>query len=620
MLNPGFSCVVARIAVAFFLLIAATVFVIAASPALAEWLGISRLGSVDAVASEIRHYLFIATPLAILAAILASGTRTISTVSCIAFALAATLIFLPWVPAWFVIALIVGILIKPNGTNRFPVLTAQATTSMDTRGLPDEIWVCVLAAAGIGLRLLSFEEPFERDLMIYATVAEGWLRGMPLYSEMWDHKPPAVHVAYAAAIAAFGLNPLAIFALNCTAFLATLFGIYVAATKLGGPIAALPAVLIWLVIGTDPLMQANQPNVEVFLNASLVWALALVLPGETATKVRHLYLAGILLFIATAFKQVAVFYAFSIAIALVLAALDRGEVSATIRRVGVAFGAVGLIGWTAIFAFFFLRGEFDAFWFAAFEYNQAYAGSIWRNWAAALHRFDDFQISRPYAVFFFAAATFHACHWRSPNHRIMLAAYIGAFLASAAPGRLYWHYFQLLMPCLAISGGYIAAFIVPRFIRILTVTSGLAWAAVSIGYLNSDQLVHVKYGSGGSALAAVSSKELGSLLRNHPELDGKIYHWGTDPGVYFWQGGGTPVGLTYHIPLLHPSKGAMMEQKLLKDLRLVEPVIVVAREEILNREDEVTGWIKHCYSETSEFGSFDELTVLRRNEAEVEGC
>ena len=63
-----------------------------------------------------------------------------------------------------------------------------------------------------------------------------------------------------------------------------------------------------------------------------------------------------------------------------------------------------------------------------------------------------------------------------------------------------------------------------------------------------------------------------------------------------------------------------MEQKLLKDLRLVEPVIVVAREEILNREDEVTGWIRHCYSETSEFGSFAELTVLRRNEAEVEGC
>ena len=40
--------------------------------------------------------------------------------------------------------------------------------------------------------------------MVYTTVADGMLDGRTLYQSIWDHKPPAIHVTYAAAVALFG--------------------------------------------------------------------------------------------------------------------------------------------------------------------------------------------------------------------------------------------------------------------------------------------------------------------------------------------------------------------------------------------------------------------------------
>src|SRR5438874_11529227 len=64
------------------------------------------------------------------------------------------------------------------------------------------------------LRLHTYHEPLERDLTTYAVIAHEMLDGKALYSELWDHKPPAIHVTYAAAELIAGYGPKSILLMN----------------------------------------------------------------------------------------------------------------------------------------------------------------------------------------------------------------------------------------------------------------------------------------------------------------------------------------------------------------------------------------------------------------------
>src|SRR5437868_1023590 len=65
--------------------------------------------------------------------------------------------------------------------------------------------VLLLLASSIALaRLHTWDEPMERDLTTYAVIGHQLLRGRSLYSDLWDHKPPAIHISYAFADYLFG--------------------------------------------------------------------------------------------------------------------------------------------------------------------------------------------------------------------------------------------------------------------------------------------------------------------------------------------------------------------------------------------------------------------------------
>ena len=608
----------ARFGMGAFWVAAVALFAFAALPGLLRMAGVADWAVSGEVAGQVREILIILTPLAIYGAMVAAGASPTRLWAGLAVALG--FVVLPNIHVWAVALLTLGLCLKPNGKLRFPQLASPAGRIVGRDGPTDVTLVIGLALVGVALRVLTIEEPFERDLMIYAAVADGWLRGAPLYAEMWDHKPPGVHSLYAIAIWLFGLTPIAIFALNAAAFLVTLTGVLLAATRIGGSVAGLPAVLIWVVLGSDPLVQANQPNVEVFLNASLIWAVALLLPRPGGLGWRSIVGAGVLFLIASSFKQVAIFTALSTTIALILSERSLARAGRAVLKYGLVMGLIGAAGWAAVFSYYYLRGDFDAFRFAVIEYNRYYAGNIFANWANGFEAFGNWAVSQGYAALFLAAAVFHLANWRKASHLLLLGAYLGAFLAFAAPGRLYAHYFQLFAPLLAVTGGYLAAFVVPRLARLGVVAAGLVWVAVSFGYLNEDRIGYVKYGTGGSGAAAMSSRELGKALRAMPEFAGSIYHWGADPGVYFWQGGGAPVGLTYNLPLEHPTEGPVLEARLLADLIALKPKLVVARAGQLTGDDAITRWVVTCHVVTDEFGAFPELvTLLRRTDAGA-GC
>ena len=70
---------------------------------------------------------------------------------------------------------------------------------MPAARLPVVLLLLLGLVAGTVLRTPLLDLPLERDEGAYAVVATEMLRGAVPYRDVWDHKPPGVYVAYAAA-------------------------------------------------------------------------------------------------------------------------------------------------------------------------------------------------------------------------------------------------------------------------------------------------------------------------------------------------------------------------------------------------------------------------------------
>ncbi|UWQ89500.1 hypothetical protein K3727_11735 [Rhodobacteraceae bacterium M382] len=461
-------------------------------------------------------------------------------------------------------------------------------------------WAIGLIALSAALRLSVLDEPFERDLMVYAMVARSWLEGLDLYAQAWDHKPPAIYVVYAGAIGLLGQEPLAIWALGILAFGCTLVGVKLAADRLAGPRAGLAAMAVWSVCGNDVLLQANQPNVEVFMNACLVWALVLLLPtAKHPNRPHNVLAAGLMFFLASVFKQIAVFPAVLAAVWLFWTGMTSGPeksgTRATAALKSVAVLAIpGLIGWAVIFVAFSAAGTFDSFFYAAFSFNHSYSGSIFGNLARVVFA----GVEHPYYVALFLTLFF--LHWmteKGPNRSLLLLLYVGSAIMVAAPGKHFPHYYQLLLPLLAISTGVFLTRHLPGASLVKSVLIALAPIWISFGYFTSpERLALVKYDAQDHGGAAVESREVGRWLAQNTTPETRILHWGAEPGVYFWSGRPTPYRHSYNYPLFAGPRAQTMLKAFQTDIACRPPDIVVITIDPTRAEDPIRDMLAQSYS------------------------
>lgn len=122
-----------------------------------------------------------------------------------------------------------------DGTNRIP---------------PSAALVLVAPAAILfAARLHTYDEPLETDITGAAVIGNEILAGRALYADMWDHKPPALHLTHAAA-SRLGYGPRAIFLLNITTSIVTLLGAVIANET---PLDQMPADE-WSLIKYGPIL------------------------------------------------------------------------------------------------------------------------------------------------------------------------------------------------------------------------------------------------------------------------------------------------------------------------------------------------------------------------------
>ncbi len=422
-----------------------------------------------------------------------------------------------------------------------------------------DVWVWgILALLAILIaweRLHTLHEPFERDITTYAVIGHELLAGRPLYSDLWDHKPPGIHWTYALAEILAGYGDGAIYLLNLLASLATLLGLYRAGKVVAGKGGVLWAAGFWAVASGDLYLEANQPNTEVFLNACLTWAFALWLEVEFRRwSLGRTLGIGALFALGSLYKPVLFFpLLFWISFELFKLREDGRKDPKAFRRIWMV-SAFSMAGWFFLMVWFCFRGALGDLTEALFSYN-AFVFSQWPwSWSGSfLSLWPSFLW---FATPLLGISILGWCFLRgeSPKAWKLWAAWaLATVLEIFQQGNFFHHYYQLWLPVLCLGAAWGVVGFGIRFGKNSRIKDQ-AWALglmvllllneVPLYFLSAEQWSRLKYGN-----VFIDSRELAGKIETLLKPGETFYEWGNETGLYFWTQRRPPSGVFYAYPL-----------------------------------------------------------------------
>ena len=445
--------------------------------------------------------------------------------------------------------------------------------------------LCVCIAI---MRLHTYNEPFERDITSHAVIAHEMLAGRQLYSDLWDSKPPAIFVTYATADILVGYGPLQVYFIGVMAAIVTLLGIYRAGSAQGGAAGGLWAAAFWAFICSDMYLWANQPNIEVCINACLAWAFALILRTDEQKLQPGRWLAiGGLFALATFYKPVAITFAGLLAVFHILTRLHQAEArKIAFLQVGIA-AAIGAAAWAAVAGYFAATDRLTTFYQTVFQYGSYYTksrgGSILKNILEGFSykRFfaQAMKSTKVLAIFATAGAVFGLWKGRRRYWLLLIGFALAAHIAVALPGRFYRHYYQLWLGPLVIGTGWAIATFGPKgkpYPALARHTAG----AIGMIILLSSVLPQYKFSADEWSAKKINPQfvvsrrvvtEVDRLLRPGETL----YVWGQNPEFYFWAKRRPPTGLIWSTDLMDNPLAEEHTARALADLKREKPEIFV---------------------------------------------
>lgn len=479
-----------------------------------------------------------------------------------------------------------------------------------------------LCALIFSLRLYTYNEPLERDLTTYAVIAHEMLNGKNLYSDLWDHKPPATHVTYAAAELVAGYGRDSIFLMNVAAAVATLFVCYWAGSLAGGGrVAGCFAAAFWAFTSGNLALEGNQPNTEVFMNVFLAAGFAMLVRAEKRNLgARGAFIVGVLFAVASLYKQVVVVQPALLTIAYV-ACCDPKLRKRAFGDV-LIIAATGVAIWALVLGYFFTRGSGSVFVESVFSYNRYYSSSLSHQ---ALHNFRGWMalspailvVTLPVALVL-AVGIVHGLTVAPQRHWILLLVYlIASEVAVLLPGWPFPHYYQLLLPPLAIGAGWSIELlwrVLPRAWSFVSYAAGAAACAVVVlvqlpsYFIPAEDWSVEKYGN-----LFVETERFAGKIDSLLARDETFYEWGSESGLYFTTGRRPPSGIFFAFPMLGGPLKEKLSRRLIEDLKQSQPDLIVAdvaTMTLTEREHPVLNWFRENYKA---FARTDNFLLFARN-------
>ena len=435
----------------------------------------------------------------------------------------------------------------------------------------------LLLAALCLQRLRTRDEPFQRDIMTYAVIGHELVMGNDLYSDVLDHKPPAVYATFGLAELLVGYGPAEVYLVNVLFSGLALAALSLAGAHLAGPAGGLVAGLLWLLFSYDLAIHGNQPNTELCLNALSSLALAVLMRG---TSVSRSWLAGLLLAVASLYKPVVLAIAPLWAAAVLMEGRGRGRPRDALHHVA-ALGTPSVLVWIATLAYFALDERLGIFLTTVVEFNRDYAGSLIGNLAGLVSPSRlwpaDLRKQVPLLVLSLAGVVLGLARGRRvPPLWVAYAA--GSLAMVALPGHWWPHYYQVYLPPLVLGSVFGLAQVQqlsapwgPRArvaLLLATVALGLR-AHVRDLRLDGDAASRQKHDA-----IFITVRNTAGRVAALLEPGETVHMHGIDPGIYF-HARQRPIAQALWINHLVGPLRAPLRATLRRQLREVRPDVIV---------------------------------------------
>ena len=439
--------------------------------------------------------------------------------------------------------------------------------------------------------LHSMDEPLERDITTYGYIGHALLSGESLYTDLWDHKPPGIHITFALAELVWGYGQQSISFIWALISILSIFQIYLILDKITGWQAALVSVIYYTLASNSIFLQANQPNTEIFINyftLIAIWALV----QTPNPKTRHIHIAGWAMGIATMFKPVAVFVLTPM---LVYVLIRKYAVKKELNYRSLLFSSLMLLYpvpllWGSMFGYAILLGRFHDFWDILIVYNGQYAGNSIRNiWAFLTHPNFLFpqsltgiwtMILQGYAWLFIGSRSKSV---KVPHYFFVLVT-IGVLFEIGSLGKNFAHYFQVLIPIFVLNSSLLIYYVfneikIRKWPRLLI---GAVLLASTLGTMINFQIDFFKLNPIEVSLKKYSrqyldAREIGHEINAITSPDDLIYYWGSESGVYYYSQRKSASGVFYNLPLKDKNNEQIeaLNSRLLADLEETPPAIFI---------------------------------------------
>lgn len=429
-------------------------------------------------------------------------------------------------------------------------------------------------------RVPSFFEPFwYGDEMIYLTLGEGVRKGLVLYRDLHDNKPPLLYLVAAVAGNVFWFKVILAFWIVISVVLFWKLTKYFFDKN-----EKLQKVATWTfaILTTIPLLEGNIANAEVFLIGPVMAAILILLSKKPDFK--NIFAAGVLFGIAVLFKVPAIFDLPVIIIYwLITQKLTLKNFLETSKKTCILMlGFVTPV--TITFIWFYFQGALPEYFKAAYLQNLGYLSS-WSGGAQKpfWERNLPLLIRAGIVALGLLVIFIKKNRLSKPFIFVSIWVLLGLFAVTLS-GRPYPHYLIQVAPEIAIFVGILVAsktaeqvlVIIPLFLLSFvpfyykyyyyqTFSYYTRFAHFAVGKF-SRQEYFSKFDS-----QVTRTYEVSKFITTSTSHNDKIFVWGDTPAIYALSRRLPPVKYTasYHI------KDFWTEDELVKALNTNKPKLVV---------------------------------------------
>lgn len=389
------------------------------------------------------------------------------------------------------------------------------------------------------LRLPSLFEPYwYGDEGIYLTLGLAMRKGLLLYRDIYDNKPPIIYLLAGLAGSQFWFRFLL--------FISCLFSVVIfnRLVKIFFPkniYAQRVPLFLFSILSSVPLIEGNIANAEIFQILPIMGAVLLITQSENPSALNY-FISGLLFSLAILLKIPAVFDLAAIFIFLIFFSRPKKPLHIEKKFFYLATGV--LLPILAVFFFFILNRYLIEFIQIVFFQNLGYLSS----WQTGSHQISLLKsnLFQKFTFVFLFMMVMYLLKKRYPPKCFFLPVWFAfSFFAVLLSGRPYAHYLIQLLPAFCLVLGQVIegnkAF---RFVSIFLIGFVLIvsfktrfWIYPVFSYYQNFSAFFLRKKTLNSYFEYFDKKvsqsyEISNYILTHTSPDDKIFIWGDEPYIF----------------------------------------------------------------------------------------